>query len=139
MGRESEQHELQARESAARAEAASLRVEVESLRAEAGAARSAAESARVEGEAARSRFSFLAEASRVLGTSLDYETTAKDLLAVVKTKKTELLFMALFLKLLKPGLATAPRCQRKSCTGVAKRGCFPRAKRRRSVRERASA
>ncbi len=35
--------------------------------------------------------------------SLDYETTAKDLLAVVKTKKTELLFMALFLKLLKPG------------------------------------
>jgi type I restriction enzyme M protein len=35
--------------------------------------------------------------------SLDYETTAKDLLAVVKTKKTELLFMALFMKLLKPG------------------------------------
>jgi type I restriction enzyme M protein len=35
--------------------------------------------------------------------SLDYETTAKDLIAVVKTKKTELLFMALFLKLLKPG------------------------------------
>ena len=32
--------------------------------------------------------------------SLDYETTAKDLLAIVKTKKTELLFMALFLKLL---------------------------------------
>ena len=35
--------------------------------------------------------------------SLDYETTAKDLLAIVKTKKTELLFMALFLRLLKPG------------------------------------
>jgi type I restriction enzyme M protein len=35
--------------------------------------------------------------------SLDYETTAKDLLAIVKTKKTELLFMALFLKLLKAG------------------------------------
>ncbi len=35
--------------------------------------------------------------------SLDYETTAKDLLATVKTKKTELLFMALFLKLLRPG------------------------------------
>jgi type I restriction enzyme M protein len=35
--------------------------------------------------------------------SLDYETTAKDLIAIVKTKKTELLFMALFLKLLKPG------------------------------------
>src|SRR6202011_922058 len=33
----------------------------------------------------------------------DYETTAKDLLAIVKTKKTELLFMALFIKLLKPG------------------------------------
>ena len=35
--------------------------------------------------------------------SLDYEATAKDLLAVVKTKKTELLFLALFLRLLKPG------------------------------------
>src|SRR5439155_3875116 len=35
--------------------------------------------------------------------SLDFETTAKDLQAMVKTKKTELLFMALFLKLLKPG------------------------------------
>lgn len=35
--------------------------------------------------------------------SLDYDTTAKDLLNVVKTKKTELLFIALFLKLLKPG------------------------------------
>ena len=35
--------------------------------------------------------------------SLDYENVAKDLLAVVKTKKTELLFLALFLRLLKPG------------------------------------
>ena len=35
--------------------------------------------------------------------SLDYENTAKDLLTIVKTKKTELLFMALFLRLLKPG------------------------------------
>lgn len=35
--------------------------------------------------------------------SLDYENTAKDLLATVKTKKTELLFVALFLRLLKPG------------------------------------
>ena len=35
--------------------------------------------------------------------SLDFDSTAKDLLAVVKTKKTELLFIALFLKLLKPG------------------------------------
>ena len=35
--------------------------------------------------------------------SLDYENTAKDLQRVVKTKKTELLFLALFLRLLKPG------------------------------------
>lgn len=35
--------------------------------------------------------------------SLDYETTAKNLQQVVKTKKTELLFLALFLRLLKPG------------------------------------
>jgi type I restriction enzyme M protein len=35
--------------------------------------------------------------------SLDYENTAKDLQAIVKTKKTELLFIALFLRLLKPG------------------------------------
>lgn len=35
--------------------------------------------------------------------SLDYETTAKDLLGIVKTKKTELLFIGLFLRLLKPG------------------------------------
>lgn len=35
--------------------------------------------------------------------SLDYESTAKDLLTMVKTKKTELLFLALFLRLLKPG------------------------------------
>src|SRR5438067_4036361 len=35
--------------------------------------------------------------------SLDYESCAKDLQQVVKTKKTELLFLALFLRLLKPG------------------------------------
>ncbi len=35
--------------------------------------------------------------------SLDYENTAKDLLQIVKTKKTELLFLALFIRLLKPG------------------------------------
>lgn len=35
--------------------------------------------------------------------SLDYENTAKDLLTIVRTRKTELLFMALFLRLLKPG------------------------------------
>lgn len=35
--------------------------------------------------------------------SLDHENTAKDLLSIVKTKKTELLFLALFLRLLKTG------------------------------------
>lgn len=35
--------------------------------------------------------------------SLDYMSTSKDLQRIVKTKKTELLFLALFLKLLKPG------------------------------------
>lgn len=35
--------------------------------------------------------------------SLDYDTTAKDLLKVVKTKKTELLFMGLFLRLMRVG------------------------------------
>jgi len=35
--------------------------------------------------------------------SLDVETVAKDLTAIVKTRKTELLFLALFLRLLKPG------------------------------------
>ena len=35
--------------------------------------------------------------------SLDYDSTAKNLLATVKTKKTELLFIALFLRMLKIG------------------------------------
>ena len=35
--------------------------------------------------------------------SLDYEGTAKDLLQVARTKKTELLFISLFLRMLKPG------------------------------------
>lgn len=35
--------------------------------------------------------------------SLDYDSVANDLLATVKTKKTELLFLALFLRILKPG------------------------------------
>jgi type I restriction enzyme M protein len=35
--------------------------------------------------------------------SLDFESTAKDLQQIVKTKKTELLFMALFLRLLQTG------------------------------------
>jgi type I restriction enzyme M protein len=41
--------------------------------------------------------------------SLDYENTAKDLQRIVKTKKTELLFVALFLRLLKMGAATDAR------------------------------
>jgi type I restriction enzyme M protein len=35
--------------------------------------------------------------------SLDYESTAKDLLQIVKTKKTELLFLALFLRIMQIG------------------------------------
>jgi type I restriction enzyme M protein len=35
--------------------------------------------------------------------SLDFESTARDLQQIVKTKKTELLFLALFLRLLQPG------------------------------------
>ncbi len=35
--------------------------------------------------------------------SLDYESTARDLLLIMKTKKTELLFQALLLRLLQPG------------------------------------
>ncbi len=35
--------------------------------------------------------------------SLDYESTAKDLQQIVKTKKTELLFLVLFLRLLQTG------------------------------------
>ncbi len=35
--------------------------------------------------------------------SLDYEATSRELQQVAKTRKTELLFLALFLKLLKPG------------------------------------
>ena len=35
--------------------------------------------------------------------SLDYESTAKDLQQIIKTKKTELLFLALFLRLLQTG------------------------------------
>ena len=35
--------------------------------------------------------------------SLDYDSCAKDLQAIIKTKKTELLFIALFLRLLKTG------------------------------------
>ena len=43
--------------------------------------------------------------------SLDYESIAKNLQQVVKTKKTELLFLALFLRLLQPAAAPRSSCQ----------------------------
>lgn len=49
-----------------------------------------------------SRFSLIL-ANPPFAGSLDFESTAKDLLAIVKTKKTELLFLALFLRLLQNG------------------------------------
>ncbi len=45
----------------------------------------------------------LIQANPPFAGSLDFENVAKDLQQVVKTKKTELLFLALFLRLLKPG------------------------------------
>ncbi|MDQ0744665.1 type I restriction enzyme M protein [Clavibacter sp. B3I6] len=56
-----------------------------------------------EGVSADSERYSLILANPPFAGSLDYESTSKDLQRVVKTKKTELLFMALFLKLLKPG------------------------------------
>jgi len=48
--------------------------------------------------------------------SLDYESTSGKLQRVVKTKKTELLFMALFLQLLKPGGRAAVSCPMACCS-----------------------
>lgn len=56
-----------------------------------------------EGAAADAEKYTLILANPPFAGSLDYESTAKDLQRTVKTKKTELLFVALFLKLLKPG------------------------------------
>lgn len=56
-----------------------------------------------EGAAADAEKYTLILANPPFAGSLDYESTAKDLQRIVKTKKTELLFLALFLKLLKPG------------------------------------
>lgn len=56
-----------------------------------------------EGAGAEEGLYSLILANAPFAGSLDYETTSKDLLKVVKTKKTELLFLALFLRLLKPG------------------------------------
>lgn len=59
---------------------------------------SLAESAAEEAE----RYSLIL-ANPPFAGSLDYESTAKDLQQIIKTKKTELLFLPLFLRLLKPG------------------------------------
>lgn len=56
-----------------------------------------------EGAAADTEKYTLILANPPFAGSLDYESTSKDLQRVVKTKKTELLFLALFLRLLKPG------------------------------------
>jgi type I restriction enzyme M protein len=56
-----------------------------------------------EGAAGEEGLYSLIVANPPFAGSLDYETTSKDLLRVVKTKKTELLFLALFLRLLRPG------------------------------------
>ena len=60
-----------------------VRREAEAARREAEAARREAAAARGEAEAARSRLAFLSEASRVLGSSLDYETTLGNLARLV--------------------------------------------------------
>ena len=44
--------------------------------------------------------------------SLDFESASKDLLKIVKTKKTELLFGALFIRMLKLGGRAAVNCSR---------------------------
>jgi type I restriction enzyme M protein len=56
-----------------------------------------------EGAAGEAGLYSLVLANPPFAGNLDYETTSKDLQKVVKTKKTELLFLALFLRLLKPG------------------------------------
>src|SRR5215218_4482150 len=56
-----------------------------------------------EGAAGEEGLHSLILANPPFAGSLDYETTSKDLQRVVKTKKTELLFLALFLRLLRPG------------------------------------
>ena len=56
-----------------------------------------------EGVAANAQRYSLILANPPFAGSLDYEATSKELQQTVKTKKTELLFVALFLRLLKPG------------------------------------
>jgi len=55
-----------------------------------------------DGAAEENRYTLIL-ANPPFAGSLDYESTSSKLQRVVKTKKTELLFMALFLQLLKPG------------------------------------
>jgi type I restriction enzyme M protein len=73
------------------------------------------------------------------GGSLDYEATAKDLQQVVKTKKTELLFLALFLRLLKAG-GRAAVTEARSCSSSVSNGArsTPNVPRRRTRRARSS-
>lgn len=61
-----------------------------------------------EGSAAEEGVYSLVLANPPFAGSLDDETTSKDLLRVVRTKKTELLFLALFLRLLKARSARTP-------------------------------
>ncbi|MFC7405719.1 type I restriction-modification system subunit M [Georgenia alba] len=56
-----------------------------------------------EGASAEAGLFSLVLANPPFAGSLDYESTSKDLQRMVKTKKTELLFLALFLRLLKSG------------------------------------
>jgi type I restriction enzyme M protein len=56
-----------------------------------------------EGAAGEEGLYSLVLANPPFAGSLDYEATAQNPLRVVKTKKTELLFLALFLRLLRPG------------------------------------
>jgi hypothetical protein len=64
--------------------------------------------------------------------SLDYESTAKDLQQIVKTKKTELLFLALFLRLLRPAAAPRSSCRTACCSArkahKALRRCWSRSR-----------
>ena len=53
--------------------------------------------------------------------ALDYEATAKDLQRIVKTKKTELLFLALFLRLLARPAGALPSSCRTACCSARRR------------------
>ncbi len=93
-----------------------------------------------EGAAADAAKYTLILANPPFAGSLDYESTAKDLQRIVKTKKTELLFLALFLKLLKPGGRAAGSSPTAYCSDRVRRtrrcadaGPGPEARRRREA------